>query len=88
VKERQADARQHDEWEQILRPKLMTKITITMAEAAEFLGIGPDRLDKATHTRIGMAMQALGWERKRVRHGDTLSYEYHRRGADVPTYKG
>jgi putative DNA primase/helicase len=85
IKERQADARQHDEWEQILRAKLITKVTITMAEAAELLGIGPDRLDKPMHTRIGIAMQALGWERKRVRHGGTLVYEYQKPSTNVPT---
>jgi putative DNA primase/helicase len=79
VKERQADARQHDEWEEILRPKLMTKVTITMAETADLLGVKLDRLDKPTQTRIGIAMQALGWERKRVRNGDARSYVYERK---------
>jgi predicted P-loop ATPase len=65
VKERQDDARQHDEWEEVLRRALKPVEKITLAEAADRLGIPIDRLDKSTQIRLGLAMKAIGFTRKR-----------------------
>ena len=43
VKERQEDARQHDEWEEVLKESLIGFNTITLSDAAKRLGIGADR---------------------------------------------
>jgi hypothetical protein len=42
------------------------------------LGIKVDRLDKPTQIHLGLAMQALGWEKRRVRNGRVLTYIYER----------
>jgi putative DNA primase/helicase len=78
AKERQEDARQADAWEDILSDKLAHQSETSMSEVSALLGIKMDRLDKPTQTRIGIAMQAIGWERKRVRQGARLVYVYAR----------
>jgi predicted P-loop ATPase len=65
VKAHQEDARQHDEWEDMLRESLMGIVTVTLADVAERLGIKPDRLDKSVQTRLGLVMKAIGFMRKR-----------------------
>jgi hypothetical protein len=53
VKEQQENARQHDEWEEILRESLKPLTQITLSEAANRLHISVDHLDKSTQTRLG-----------------------------------
>jgi predicted P-loop ATPase len=79
AKQRQEEARQADAWEDILSEKLANQQHTTMAEVWTILGIKVDRLDKPIQTRLGLAMQALGWERKRVRSGNIRSYIYERK---------
>jgi putative DNA primase/helicase len=65
AKEKQQEARQHDEWEDILREALVGRTTISMEDAAKKLAIPIDRLDRGTQTRIGLALKAIGLTRKR-----------------------
>jgi hypothetical protein len=53
VKEQQENARQHDEWEEILKESLKPLTQITLSEAANRLHISVDHLDKNTQTRLG-----------------------------------
>jgi predicted P-loop ATPase len=81
VKEQQEEARQHDEWEDLLREELKLLSHITLAEAAGRLGLTKDRLDKGTQIRLGLVMKAIGFSRKRETTG-TRPYYWER---DVPT---
>jgi predicted P-loop ATPase len=74
VKARQEDARQHDEWEEILREKLYSRVSLTLTEAAALLGIKPDKLDKSIQTRLGYVMQTLQFKRKRETTGARQTY--------------
>jgi putative DNA primase/helicase len=74
VKERQEEARQHDEWEEILRDALRAITQITLVDAARRLGITTDRLDKSTQIRLGLAMKAIGYRRKRQTTGSRAYY--------------
>jgi putative DNA primase/helicase len=65
VKERQEDARQHDEWEEVLKESLIDISLITLMDVADRLDIPIERLDKSTQTRLGLAMKAIGFTRKR-----------------------
>jgi hypothetical protein len=65
IKERQDDARQHDEWEQVLKESLLSVMSTSLMDVARRLNIPVDRLDKGTQTRIGLAMKAIGFTRKR-----------------------
>jgi predicted P-loop ATPase len=85
AKTHQEDARQSDAWEEIISEKLANQYETTMSEVWTFLGLKVDRLDKPTQTRLGLAMQALGWERKRVRSSKVRSYIYERKRQNVPT---
>jgi predicted P-loop ATPase len=78
AKDHQETARHADAWEDVLSEKLVHQSLTTMSEVWTLLGIKVDRLDKPTQTRIGLAMQALGWERRRVRNGRVLTYVYER----------
>jgi hypothetical protein len=72
----QEEARQVDPWQEILDAKLVGLKTVTMPEAAAFLGIWPGQLERRHETRIGLALHALGFKRKRVRQGSKLSWIY------------
>jgi hypothetical protein len=74
VKEQQENARQHDEWEEILRESLKPLTQITLSEAANRLHISVDHLDKSTQTRLGLVMKAIGFIRKRESSGDRAWY--------------
>ena len=74
VKERQEDARQHDEWEEVLKESLVGLNTITLSDAANRLSIGPDRLDKSVQTRLGLVMKAIGFKRRRETTGARSMY--------------
>jgi hypothetical protein len=74
VKEQQENARQHDEWEEILRESLKPLTQITLSEAANRLHISMDHLDKSTQTRLGLVMKAIGFIRKRETSGDRAWY--------------
>jgi hypothetical protein len=81
----QEDVRQADAWEDILSEKLANQHETTMSEVWTFLGLKVDRLDKPTQTRLGLAMQALGWERKQVRNGHQRTSIYRRKAPPVTT---
>jgi predicted P-loop ATPase len=86
VKQHQDDARQHDEWEQILRAWLDVSHAreITINSAAAHLNIKEDRLDKSTQTRLGIVLKALGYQRW-DRGKDLLPrYVYRKHGAAAP----
>jgi hypothetical protein len=74
VKAHQEDARQHDEYEDLLKTELKLVTKITLAEVAERLGIRPRELDKPTQTRLGLVMKAIGFARKRETAGDRHYY--------------
>jgi len=74
VKAQQESARQHDEWEEILRESLKPVPTVTLAEAANRLHVSVDRLDKSTTIRLGIVLKAIGFVRKRQTSGDRLWY--------------
>jgi hypothetical protein len=74
VKEHQENARQHDEWEEVLRAGLKPFKTVTLSDAANFVHISEDRLDKGTTTRLGLVMKTLGYVRKRATTGDRTYY--------------
>jgi len=75
VKERQEDARQHDEWEEVLKESLLSISSITLMDVADRLDIPIERLDKSTQTRLGQAMKAIGFTRKRdTRRGPRRYY--------------
>jgi hypothetical protein len=65
AKEYQEDARQHDEWEDILRERLAGVEKVTLSEVGEKLGINTDRLDKSMQTRLGLVMKAIHFARQR-----------------------
>jgi hypothetical protein len=67
-----------DAWEDVLSEKLAHQSETSMSEVSTLLGIKVDRLDKPTQIRLGLAMQALGWEKRRVRNGRVLTYIYER----------
>jgi predicted P-loop ATPase len=69
VKEHQEDARQHDEWEEVLKTILVGVTKITLSEVAERLGIKPDRFDKTVQGRLALAMKTLGFIKKRESTG-------------------
>jgi putative DNA primase/helicase len=70
VKERQDDARQHDEWEEILRHALKRVNQVTLTAAAKRLGLPMDRFDKSLQTRLGLVMKTIGFTRRRASTGD------------------
>ncbi len=70
----QEEARQADAWEEILERQLYIKDEISMTDAAEALSIEKSRLDRSTQTRIGLALKALGYNRRRVRRDGRLGY--------------
>jgi Virulence-associated protein E len=74
VKERQDDARQHDEWEEFLRTALRGLTEVTLADVASRLGITVDRLDKSTQIRLGLTMKALGFMRRRDSSAERAYY--------------
>ena len=74
VKEQQENARQHDEWEEILRESLKPLTQVTLSEAANRLHISVDHLDKSTQTRLGLVMKAIGFIRKRESSGERAWY--------------
>jgi predicted P-loop ATPase len=75
VKEQQEDARQHDEWEDLLRESLTGVTKITLAEVAEKLGVKADRLEKSVQIRLGLVMKAIGFTRQReMKHGTRAYY--------------
>jgi Virulence-associated protein E len=78
VREKQDEARQHDEWEEELRTSLRLIDKVTLTEAADRLGIPVDRLDKGVQTRLGLAMKAIGFTRKRERVGSLRQYYWER----------
>jgi Virulence-associated protein E-like domain len=78
----QEEARMNDAWETILDEELFGRDRISMKDAAERLGVKPDRLDRATQTRIGIALIALGFTRKRESTG-ARSW-YYERNQPVP----
>jgi predicted P-loop ATPase len=78
TKAHQEAARQADAWEDVLSEKLAHQSETSMSEVSTLLGIKVDRLDKPTQIRLGLAMQALGWEKRRVRNGRVLTYIYER----------
>jgi predicted P-loop ATPase len=80
IKERQDDARQHDEWEQVLKNSLLGVMSITLVEVARRLNIPVDRLDKGIQTRIGLAMKAIGFTRKRDQRSHDRPYYWTRNG--------
>jgi hypothetical protein len=65
VSQQQDNARQHDEWEQILKEWLdrSKAQNVTINTAAAHLNITEDRLDKSTQTRLGLVLKALGYQR-------------------------
>jgi hypothetical protein len=69
VKAQQEDARQHDEWEMILQPRLLGVRRTTLEAVADCLGIKPDRLDKSIQIRLGLVIKVLGFTRKRESSG-------------------
>ncbi len=75
----QESARMDDAWESILEERLDGRETTTMEEAAEKLGIRPDRLDKSIQTRVGIVLGVIGFTRRRVREGSKRSYVYERK---------
>jgi predicted P-loop ATPase len=84
VKEQQEDARQHDEWEDVLRQALIGVDKLTLSEAAGKLGIKVADLDKSQQTRLGLVMKAIQFKRKRETTG-TREYFWVR---DVPPSRG
>jgi hypothetical protein len=74
AKEHQEAARQHDEWEEILKRDLLGTVRITLEEAANKIGLKTDRLDKSTQIRLGLAMSAIGFVRKREPTGRRERY--------------
>lgn len=74
VKRHQEEARQHDEYEDLLKTELKLVTKITLAEVAKRLGIQPRDLDKPTQTRLGLVMKAIGFVRKRETLGDRPHY--------------
>jgi hypothetical protein len=68
----QEENRQDDEWESILADLLIGKNETTVKDAARFLSIGVDKLDKAAQMRIGRCLTVLGWKRKLVRRFDRV----------------
>ena len=74
----QESARMDDAWETILEEQLNGRETTTMTEAADKLGIKPDRLDKSTQTRIGFVLNSMGFKRRRVREEGERCYMYER----------
>lgn len=74
----QEQSRMSDAWESILEEKLDGRYQVTMQEAAEKLEVKIDRLDRATQTRIGLALATIGFSKKRIRVGNKLPYVYER----------
>jgi predicted P-loop ATPase len=78
IREHAEEARQHDPWEEVLRPWLQDVTQTTQHEVARLLDIPEVRLDRSLKTRLGIALAALGFRHKRVREGDQLKYRYER----------
>jgi predicted P-loop ATPase len=76
VKARQEDARQHDEWEEVLKETLVGVDSISLREVADRLHIPVERLDKSVQTRLGLVMKAIGFTRKRERSMGGLRYRW------------
>lgn len=74
VKDRQEDARQHDEWEEILRTALLGRTRTTLVEAADCLGFKPYQLDRSNQTRLGLVLRALTFVGKREGSGARERY--------------
>jgi hypothetical protein len=74
VKARQEDARMRDAWEELLRDQLLGVQSITFPEVADRLRIPAERQDKGVQTRLGLAMKANGFIRKRERNMGELRY--------------
>jgi Virulence-associated protein E len=70
------EARQGDSWEEILGEELGHMVVVNMMIAANALKIRPDQLNRSTETRIGLALKALGFERKRARTNGNRAYEW------------
>jgi hypothetical protein len=78
TREKQEAAKQADYWETVLSRELGSQSTITMKQAIEALEIPPDRMDRSTQTRIGLALRWLGYTRKQVRDGEERRYEWYK----------
>jgi predicted P-loop ATPase len=78
ITEKQEDARHIDAWEELLRDKLRHQTQTSMLEAANLVSLKTDRLNRPETTRLGLALHALGFIRKRVRSGKDLCYAYER----------
>jgi predicted P-loop ATPase len=76
IAEHAEEARQADSWIEILDEEIGHMVAISMRIAADALKIRPDQLTRAMETRIGLALKALGYTRKRVRTGNGLAYEW------------
>ena len=75
---RQEESQFVDAWQEILAERLTGYENITVPRAAELLDIKPDRLDRSAMTRIGIALQQIGFKRRRVRDGQKLGWVYER----------
>ena len=78
-KEIQEDHRLGDAWETIVDVRLLGREKTSMEEVVDILGIKWDRLDRSIQTRIGFVLNALGFNRRRVRERGVRSYVYERR---------
>ena len=54
--------------------------TVTLTDAAGYVGIKPDRLDKSIQIRLGLVMKAIGFTRHREPTG-ARAYFWHRDGS-------
>ncbi len=75
----QEAARMDDAWEMILEERLAGREETTLEEAADKLGIKPDKLDKSTQIRIGIVLSTLDFRRKRVQEDGKRGYRYVRK---------
>jgi predicted P-loop ATPase len=88
VKAKQDDARQHDEWEDVLRESLALYDQVNLSDVAAKLNIGMDRFEKAQQTRLGIVMKAIGFQRKREGTASALDKVRHHHWKRVPLTGG
>ena len=74
AKEQVETARAADAWEDLLASRLDGLSRTTATEAANLLGIHPDRLGKSEQVRIGNALKKIGFRREREKDGQRAWY--------------
>jgi putative DNA primase/helicase len=69
-----------DPWHDPIKQWLETRTVASTAEILEFcLRVELARQTRSDQIRVGNVMLVLGWERRRVRDGNALSWQYFRK---------